>query len=331
MTYYDQNGTGPHVRRSTGNALSWPRPVRQNRGRSTKSEPEAAGRKLRSAPRRAAAARRRASGRPQGASSEGRSGSKRGEGSAKIARKAADPATLAHDQKSAARNPAGGAADCQTRSGARPLRAERPSSPPAANGAKPPPAANRAKSPSGSKNQTSPAPSAAATPPASAAAPAASAQPPLPDVEALARNIALAIEQGGKALAAYLRPRESGEIKTTAADDIGEVVRSIGRVAEHYMADPQRAFQAQAALTRQFIDLWAFDITAPPGRTGAAHRPARRRRQALRRSGMARQSVFRLHQASLRADDATGRTIWSSTPMISIRTSATRRNSTCAR
>ena len=79
-------------------------------------------------------------------------------------------------------------------------------------------------------------------------------------MEALARNIALAIEQGGKALAAYLRPRESGEIKTTAADDIGEVVRSIGRVAEHYMADPQRAFQAQAALTRQFIDLWGSTL-----------------------------------------------------------------------
>ena len=177
----------------------------------------------------------------------------------KIASKAADPATLAHDQKSP---PATRRAERRTANEVRsaPARAERRSAPSAANGAKPPAAANRAKSPSGSKNQTSPAPSAAATPAASAAAPAASAQPALPDVEALARNIALAIEQGGKALAAYLRPRESGEIKATAADDIGEVVRSIGRVAEHYMADPQRAFQAQAALTRQFIDLWGSTL-----------------------------------------------------------------------
>ncbi len=173
--------------------------------------------------------------------------------------KAADPATLAHDQKSppATRRAERGSAN-EVRSA--PAPTERPSAPLAANEAKPPPAANRAKSPSASENETSPAPSAAATPAASPAAPAARAQPSLPDVEALARNIALAIEQGGKALAAYLRPRESGEIKTTAADDIGEVVRSIGRVAEHYMADPQRAFQAQAALTGQFIDLWGSTL-----------------------------------------------------------------------
>jgi polyhydroxyalkanoate synthase subunit PhaC len=90
-----------------------------------------------------------------------------------------------------------------------------------------------------------------------AAAPAAL---PAPDVDALAHNIAQVIEQGGRVLAAYLRPRESGEIKTTIADDIGEMVRSIGRVAEYYMAEPQRALAAQAALTSQFVDLWAATL-----------------------------------------------------------------------
>jgi polyhydroxyalkanoate synthase subunit PhaC len=93
-----------------------------------------------------------------------------------------------------------------------------------------------------------------------APSPAASAPYAAPDVDALAQNIAQAIEQGSKALAAYLLPRESGEIKTTVASDIGEMVRSIGRVAEYYMADPQRAFAAQAALTRQFVDLWASTL-----------------------------------------------------------------------
>jgi polyhydroxyalkanoate synthase len=129
-----------------------------------------------------------------------------------------------------------------------------------------------------SEIQTAPAPAASPAPraprPASAAAPAAvtppvgaaakaagaGASPPTPDVEALAHNIAQAIEQGGRVLAAYLGPRESGEIKTSAADDIGEMVRSIGRVAEYYMADPQRAFAAQAALTKQFVDLWAATL-----------------------------------------------------------------------
>ena len=87
-----------------------------------------------------------------------------------------------------------------------------------------------------------------------------SGQYPAPDVEALAHNIAQAIEQGGKVLAAYLAPRQSGEIKTTIADEIGEMVRSIGRVAEYYMTDPQRAFAAQTALTKQFVDLWASTL-----------------------------------------------------------------------
>jgi poly[(R)-3-hydroxyalkanoate] polymerase subunit PhaC len=88
----------------------------------------------------------------------------------------------------------------------------------------------------------------------------ASGQYPAPDVEALAHNIARAIEHGGKALAAYMAPRQSGEIKATIADDIGEMVRSIGRVAEYYMTDPQRAFAAQTALTKQFVDLWASTL-----------------------------------------------------------------------
>ena len=105
-----------------------------------------------------------------------------------------------------------------------------------------------------------PEPEAAPPPAPRASAPPASAQYPTPDVEALARNIAQAIEQGGKALAAYLLPRETGEIKTTVADDMGEMVRSIARVAEYYMADPQRAFAAQTALTKNFVDLWASTL-----------------------------------------------------------------------
>ena len=114
-----------------------------------------------------------------------------------------------------------------------------------------------------------PEPSASAGPPASAPAKASveGAPVPTPDVEALAHNIAQAIELGGKALAAYLAPRQSGEIKATIADDIGEMVRSIGRVAEYYMAEPQRAFAAQTALTTRFVDLWAATLQRLQGET----------------------------------------------------------------
>ena len=101
----------------------------------------------------------------------------------------------------------------------------------------------------------------AAPPPNPApAGPLFGAQYPFPDTGALARNIANAMEHAGKAVAAYLRPRETGEIKTTLADEVGEMVRSLGQVAEYYMADPARAFEAQRALTSQFIDLWASTL-----------------------------------------------------------------------
>ncbi|HZZ63689.1 MAG TPA: class I poly(R)-hydroxyalkanoic acid synthase [Roseiarcus sp.] len=113
----------------------------------------------------------------------------------------------------------------------------------------------------GASSEPSPAPKAASA--AGAAADGAfgfSAHYPLPDTEALARNIASAIEHAGRAVAAYLRPRETGEIKTTIADEIGEIVRSLGHVAEYYMSDPARAIEAQTALTTQFIDLWAATL-----------------------------------------------------------------------
>ncbi len=85
-------------------------------------------------------------------------------------------------------------------------------------------------------------------------------QYPIPDPEALAHNIANAIEHGGKALAAYLKPRETGEIKMTIADDIGEMIKSIGQVAQYYMSDPKRALEAQTALATQFVNLWASTL-----------------------------------------------------------------------
>ena len=85
-------------------------------------------------------------------------------------------------------------------------------------------------------------PSGQAAPPAPPARAAAAgetdglgAQFPIPDAEALVRNIGLAIEQGGEVLAAYLRPRETGEIKMKLADDGGEMIRSIGKFGQYYM------------------------------------------------------------------------------------------------
>jgi polyhydroxyalkanoate synthase subunit PhaC len=83
---------------------------------------------------------------------------------------------------------------------------------------------------------------------------------PLPNIEALSRNIARIVEEGGKVAAAYLAPREPGAVKSGFGDELSDAVATLGKVAEHYYADPQRAFRAQAALSAQFMALWGATL-----------------------------------------------------------------------
>jgi polyhydroxyalkanoate synthase len=75
-------------------------------------------------------------------------------------------------------------------------------------------------------------------------------------VEALANNLARLIEQGGKALAAYMKPREQGQIKNDLAEDITDVVKTVGQVAEYWLSDPTRAAELQERLGRAYLELW---------------------------------------------------------------------------
>ena len=77
------------------------------------------------------------------------------------------------------------------------------------------------------------------------------------DIEAFAQNLARMVEEGGKALAAYLKPREEGKIKSEIAEDVTDVVKTIGQVTEYWLSDPQRALELQASLGRAYLDLWA--------------------------------------------------------------------------
>ena len=85
------------------------------------------------------------------------------------------------------------------------------------------------------------------------------------DVETLSRNVARLIEEGGKALAAYLKPREEGKVKGDSAEDITDVVKSVGRVAEYWMSDPRRALEVQTSLGRAYLDLWASAVKRMAG------------------------------------------------------------------
>jgi polyhydroxyalkanoate synthase subunit PhaC len=84
---------------------------------------------------------------------------------------------------------------------------------------------------------------------------------PLPvgpaDLEQFSKNLARLLEEGGKALAAYLKPREEGRVKSDTADEITGVVKTLGQVAEYWLAEPQRAVAAQMSLGKAYLDLWA--------------------------------------------------------------------------
>jgi polyhydroxyalkanoate synthase len=107
------------------------------------------------------------------------------------------------------------------------------------------------------------APEPKAPPPPSAPAAAA----PLPNIEALSRNIARFVEEGGKVLAAYLKPRETGEARLGPGEDVADMVRTLGRVAEYYASDAKRAFEAQSNLSTQFVDLWGSTLRRLTGET----------------------------------------------------------------
>ena len=77
------------------------------------------------------------------------------------------------------------------------------------------------------------------------------------DVEEFSRNLARLIEEGGRALAAYLKPREDGRKSNAFAEEIGEVVKTLGHVAEYWLEDPHRAVEVQNRLGKAYLDLWA--------------------------------------------------------------------------
>ena len=89
-------------------------------------------------------------------------------------------------------------------------------------------------------------------------------QPPMKigsvDVEVFSRNLARLVEEGGRALAAYLKPREEGRDDSEFADEVTEVVKTLGQVAEYWLADPQRTVELQNRLGKAYLDLWASAV-----------------------------------------------------------------------
>ena len=76
------------------------------------------------------------------------------------------------------------------------------------------------------------------------------------DIEAFANNLARLVEESGKALAAYMRPREEGQARNAMSDEMTDMVKTLGGVAEYWLSDPQRAVELQSRLGKAYLDLW---------------------------------------------------------------------------
>ncbi|MBI5319419.1 class I poly(R)-hydroxyalkanoic acid synthase [Bradyrhizobium sp.] len=76
------------------------------------------------------------------------------------------------------------------------------------------------------------------------------------DAQAFAMNIARAMESSGQALAAYLKPRETGEVKDKPPSELTEVIKTFSSVAEYWMADKDRASDLQHKMGKAYLDLW---------------------------------------------------------------------------
>ncbi len=86
--------------------------------------------------------------------------------------------------------------------------------------------------------------------------------------EAFAQNMAKVIESTGKAVAAYVEPRESGETKSNLSDDMTEIVKTLAKVGEYWMSDPQRTLEAQTKLVTGYMNVWNNTLRKMAGDEG---------------------------------------------------------------
>src|SRR5260370_31419743 len=94
------------------------------------------------------------------------------------------------------------------------------------------------------------------------------------DPEAFAMNLARAMESSGQALAAYLKPRESGEITDKPPSELAEVVKTFSAVAEYWLSNNERSAELQMKIGKAYLDLCGSAVRPPaPRQKGPAAAP----------------------------------------------------------
>jgi len=83
--------------------------------------------------------------------------------------------------------------------------------------------------------------------------------------EAMTLNLARSLENLGKAASAWLAPRESGDKQELLAEPITDLVRTLSKVVEYWVADPTRALQAQTLLFSSYAQIWMSSLQKASG------------------------------------------------------------------
>jgi polyhydroxyalkanoate synthase subunit PhaC len=80
------------------------------------------------------------------------------------------------------------------------------------------------------------------------------------DPDAFAMNMAKMVEQAGHAASAWVKPRESGAKTDKVSEPVADMVKTFSKVTEYWLADPQRALEAQTQLFSRFMGVWADSL-----------------------------------------------------------------------
>jgi polyhydroxyalkanoate synthase len=84
------------------------------------------------------------------------------------------------------------------------------------------------------------------------------------DQEAFARNLASAMQSGGRALAAYLKSQQDGKSEAIA-EATTDVVKTLTKIGEYWAADPARLMEAQTRLFANYYTIWQSAMAQAAG------------------------------------------------------------------
>ena len=85
------------------------------------------------------------------------------------------------------------------------------------------------------------------------------------DPERFAVNLARALEEAGKAAAAWTAPRERGEVRDVVSEPMTDMVKTFSKLTEYWLTDPARALEAQTRLFSGYMSIWANAIQRAGG------------------------------------------------------------------